>query len=199
MKDAQAVNTIRWKIVETLKATGLPITCGSGGRTRYNREKAGLPKTHYYDAASVNCIPIDDGNHSVLEIHAVGYGHRGDLGDFQTKQKSPGFKLEYKRVEYSNGFAKLDIVEIQNRKGKFIGCLNSFDKTDEGKNQECRVKYRWIAPKKNGRTKRKKIGRTSGNVTQLKKIQNRDGYGYAFRKPPVKTDNFVIGEQLTLF
>jgi hypothetical protein len=169
MKDAQAVNTIRWKIAETLKNSGMPLSYGTGGKTRYNRTQAGLPKTHYYDAASVNCIPIDDGNHPVLAIHAVGYGHRRDLGNFQTIQTAPGFKRAYKRIEHCQGFAKFDMVEIQARKGRFIGSLNCFDKTAEGKNQKLRVKTDWIA----------KDGRVSGNITQLRKIQNRDGYAYA--------------------
>ena len=169
MKDAQAVNTIRWKISETLKNTGMPLSHGTGGKTRHNRKQAGLPKTHYYDAASVNCIPIDDGKHPVLAIHAVGYGHRRGLGDFQTIQTAPGFKRPYKRIEHCQGFAKLDIVEIQTRKGRFTGNINSFDKTAEGKNQKLRVKTDWTA----------KDGRVSGNVTQLRKIQNRDGYAYA--------------------
>ena len=169
MKDAQAVNTIRWKIAETLKNSGMPLSYGTGGKTRYNRTQAGLPKTHYYDAASVNCIPIDDGNHPVLAIHAVGYGHRRDLGPFQTIQTAPGFKRAYKRIEHCQGFAKFDMVEIQARKGRFIGSLNCFDKTAEGKNQKLRVKTDWIA----------KDGRVSGNITQLRKIQNRDGYAYA--------------------
>ena len=92
LKDAQAANTIRWKIVETLKATGLPIVYGTGGKTKYHRKQAGLPKTHYYDAACVASVPNSPASHSVLAIHAVGYGHRGDLGDYQTKQKAPGFK-----------------------------------------------------------------------------------------------------------
>ena len=169
MKDAAAVNTIRWKISETLKNTGMPLAYGTGGKTRHNRKQAGLPKTHYYDAASVNCIPIDDGKHPVLAIHALGYGHRRDLGDYQTFQTAPGFKREHKRIEHCNGFAKLDIVEIQTRKGRFTGSINSFDKTAEGKNQKLRVKTDWTA----------KDGRVSGNVTQLRKIQNRDGYAYA--------------------
>ena len=92
LKDAQAVNTIRWKIVETLKATGLPVVYGTGGKTRWHRKRAGLPKTHYYDAACVVGVAKSVATHSVLAIHAVGYGHRGDLGKYQTKQKAPGFK-----------------------------------------------------------------------------------------------------------
>ena len=116
LKDAAAVNTIRWKIVETLKATGLPIVYGTGGKTKWHRKKAGLPKTHYYDAACVAGVAKSSDTHSVLAIHAVGYGHRGDLGDYQTKQKASGFKHPYMRVENADGFQKLDTVEMDNQK-----------------------------------------------------------------------------------
>ncbi len=37
LKDAAAVNSTRLALFERLKATGLPIECGSGGLTKYNR------------------------------------------------------------------------------------------------------------------------------------------------------------------
>ncbi len=169
LKDAQAVNTIRWKIVETLQAIGLSITYGTGGKTKWNRKQAGLPKTHYYDAACVACVPNIPASLSVLAIHAVGYGHRGDLGDYQTKQKAPGFKSPYKRIEHTGGFQKLDTVEIQTKNGKFVGCINTFDNTPDGKPQKLRIKTDWTVSGD---------GRKSGNVTQIRRIQNRDGYAY---------------------
>ena len=169
LKDAAHVNTIRWKIVETLKATGLPIIYGTGGKTKWHRKQAGLPKTHYYDAACVASVPNSHAPQSVLAIHAVGYGHRGDLGKYQTKQKAPGFKSPYTRIEHVNGFQKLDIVEMRKQNGeKVVGCINSFDKTPDGRPQKLRIKTDWT----NG------DGRVSGNVSQLRKIQKRDGYAY---------------------
>lgn len=53
LKDAAAVNTTRWALFERLKATGLPVECGSGGLTKYNRTTRGLPKAHWLDAANV--------------------------------------------------------------------------------------------------------------------------------------------------
>lgn len=184
LKDAQAVNTIRWKIVETLKAAGLPIFYGTGGKTKFHRKQAGLPKTHYYDAACVSGVAkVPRGGHSVLAIHAVGYGHRRDLGNFQTIQTAPGFKRPYTRIENCNGFQKLDTVEMITRKGKITGCINSFDKTPEGKPQKLRVKTDWI----------EKDGRVSGNITQLHKIQKRDGYAFQILPSERKeTEKYVI-------
>lgn len=53
LKDTAAVNTTRWMVYERLKALGLPVETGSGGRTRYNRATHQLPKTHWLDAALV--------------------------------------------------------------------------------------------------------------------------------------------------
>ena len=188
LKDAASVNTIRWKIVETLKATGLPVIYGTGGKTKWHRKQAGLPKSHYYDAACVASVPNSSVSHSVLAIHAVGYGHRGDLGDYQTKQKAPGFKSLYKRIESVDGFQKLDTVEMTTKTGRSVGCINTFDKTPEGKPQKLRIKADWTGGD----------GRKNGNINQLRRIQRRDGYAYQIitseRKEPVQTDNYVQTE-----
>ena len=188
LKDAQAVNTIRWKIVETLKATGLPIVYGTGGKTKWHRKKAGLPKTHYYDAACVAGVAKSSDSHSVLAIHAVGYGHRGDLGDYQTKQKAPGFKRPYRRIEHCGGFQKLDTVEMTTKTGRSVGCINTFDKTPEGMPQKLRIKTDWTGGD----------GRKNGNIHQLRRIQKRDGYAYQIikseRNEPLQLDNYVQAE-----
>jgi 5-methylcytosine-specific restriction endonuclease McrA len=45
LHDAAAVNTTRWALYERLKATGLPVETGTGGRTKWNRLVRNLPKT----------------------------------------------------------------------------------------------------------------------------------------------------------
>jgi hypothetical protein len=50
LKDTAAVNSTRWTIYERLKAMGLPVETGSGGLTKWNRQKRALPKTHWVDA-----------------------------------------------------------------------------------------------------------------------------------------------------
>lgn len=190
LKDAAAVNTIRWKIVETLKATGVPVIYGTGGKTKYNRKQARLPKTHYYDAACVAGIPNIPQQHSILAIHAIGYGHRQNLGDYQTIQTAPGFKRPYKRVVKSGEFQRLDTIEITTQKGKFVGSINSFDKTPDRKPQKLRIMI--------DRTGSKEIssdGRINGNINQIRHIQKRDGYAYQIieskpiHKQSVNTEN----------
>lgn len=51
--DAAAVNSTRWRLYQELQALGLPIEVGTGGRTRWNRSRMALAKTHWIDAALV--------------------------------------------------------------------------------------------------------------------------------------------------
>ena len=44
LKDAAAVNAMRWELFSRLQALGLPIECGSGGLTKYNRTTRELAK-----------------------------------------------------------------------------------------------------------------------------------------------------------
>ncbi len=53
LRDATAVNSTRWALYAQLKTLGLPVECGSGGLTKFNRTTRGLPKEHWIDAACV--------------------------------------------------------------------------------------------------------------------------------------------------
>lgn len=53
LQDAAAVNSTRWALYDRLKALGLPVETGTGGRTTYNRSVRHIPKTHWLDAACV--------------------------------------------------------------------------------------------------------------------------------------------------
>jgi 5-methylcytosine-specific restriction endonuclease McrA len=53
LRDAAAVNATRWALCQRLKALGLPVETGTGGRTKWNRTTRNLPKTHWLDAACV--------------------------------------------------------------------------------------------------------------------------------------------------
>jgi 5-methylcytosine-specific restriction endonuclease McrA len=79
LRDAAAVNVTRWVLYERLKAFGLPVECGSGGLTKFNRVTRDLPKTHWLDAA---CVGRSTPEHLIithvvpLHIRAVGHGSR---------------------------------------------------------------------------------------------------------------------------
>jgi len=79
LQDAAAVNATRWALYERLKALGLPIECGTGGQTKFNRTTRELPKTHWLDAACVGTSTpehLQVGGVVPLIISAVGHGSR---------------------------------------------------------------------------------------------------------------------------
>ena len=79
LKDASAVNSVRWAMFELFKSSGLPVEVGTGGRTKSNRSSRNYPKAHWIDAAcvgesgqAVKLCPTT----KPLAIKAVGYGTR---------------------------------------------------------------------------------------------------------------------------
>ena len=65
LQDVAAVNATRWLLYERLRATGLPVETGSGGRTKWNRHERRLPKTHWLDASCV-------GASTPMPLHVAG-------------------------------------------------------------------------------------------------------------------------------
>jgi len=118
LKDASAVNSTRWALYEALKRTGLPVETGSGGRTKYNRTRFGLPKTHSLDAACVGKVDqVTDGDRRVLSIKATG------RGSYQrTRLDAFGFPRGFlTRTKSHFGFMTGDLVKATVTKGKKIG------------------------------------------------------------------------------
>jgi 5-methylcytosine-specific restriction endonuclease McrA len=118
LKDAAAVNTTRWALVNTLKATGLPVETGSGGKTKWNRSRLGIPKAHALDAACVGDIEALTGwQVPVLSIKAMGRGSycRTRLDKFGFPR---GYLTRSKRIR---GFQTGDMVRAEVPKGKHAG------------------------------------------------------------------------------
>jgi hypothetical protein len=81
IKDAAAVNSTRWALFNALKQTGLPVATGTGGQTKFNRTRLGLPKTHGLDAASVGKVDsLTVLTTKPLLIAAKGHGNRQMCG-----------------------------------------------------------------------------------------------------------------------
>jgi hypothetical protein len=75
LKDAAAVNATRFKLVEALGVFGLPLDTWTGGRTRWNRARFGVEKTHANDALCVGKLAgVKMGRLKVLRITATGRG-----------------------------------------------------------------------------------------------------------------------------
>jgi 5-methylcytosine-specific restriction endonuclease McrA len=162
LKDAAAVNSTRWALFNRLKETGLSVSTGSGGLTKFNRTRLSLPKNHWLDAA---CVGQVDGlevlTDKPLAIKATGHGTRQICGTdkygFPTRHRS--------RVQIHKGFQTGDIVAATVTAGKKIGfhlgrvlcrASGSFD-----------------------------IATTTGRVAGIshkycKSIHKKDGYSYGF-------------------
>ena len=98
LKDAAAVNATRYKLVEALRSFGLPVGTWSGGRTRWNRARFGIEKSHALDALCVGDIAgVITGSLKRLSIKAQG---RGDhCRTLWTKQGFPrGYLMRQKLV-----------------------------------------------------------------------------------------------------
>lgn len=107
LRDAAAVNTTRLALLEALKTLGLPVSTASGGRTKYNRGRLGIPKTHALDAACVGAFERLSGwNAPVLAIACTG------RGSYQrTRVDAHGFRRGLiPRQKRFFGFATGDLV-----------------------------------------------------------------------------------------
>jgi len=114
LKDAAAVNTTRWKLFNSLKELGLPVECGSGGLTKYNRNKFKLEKTHWIDAACVGKIEkLVIKTKQPLLIKASGYGSRQ-----MTRVNKYGFPCAKAKQKPYGGWKTGDIVKLTTKKGE---------------------------------------------------------------------------------
>jgi 5-methylcytosine-specific restriction endonuclease McrA len=83
LHDVAAVNASRWALYRRLQQTGLPVEAGTGGRTKWNRIRRGLPKTHWLDAACVGASTPEAlvvAGIAPLLITATGHGTRQMCG-----------------------------------------------------------------------------------------------------------------------
>jgi hypothetical protein len=119
LADAAAVNATRYKLLEVLKSTDLPVECGSGGLTKFNRNNQQLQKTHWLDAACVGQstpILIIKGIKPLL-ITANGHGTRQ-----MCRTDKFGFPNRYvPKLKFIKGFQTGDIVKAVVTNGKKIG------------------------------------------------------------------------------
>jgi len=120
LKDAAMLNATRWELYNRLKATGLPVECGTGARTKKQRIEHNLPKTHYYDACCVGASTPEDLVFCTLYVFiwtAVGRGTRRICNSDEY-----GFPRGHRqRQKIYFGFQTGDLVKADVSKGKYAG------------------------------------------------------------------------------
>lgn len=118
LKDAAAVNAMRWRLVEALKPLA-PVSLWSGGRTKWNRTNQGYEKKHYIDTACVGTSGESVNLNGVqpLHIQAIGRGTR-----HVQKCDQYGFpRGKAGRIKRVHGFSTGDYVTLRMPKGKYAG------------------------------------------------------------------------------
>ncbi|MBM7454684.1 5-methylcytosine-specific restriction endonuclease McrA [Oceanisphaera litoralis] len=118
LHDAAAVNATRWALYRALCATGLPVSTGSGGQTKFNRCQLGIPKTHALDAVCVGEVDVvKDWQKPTLVIKAMGRGsyQRTTLNKYGFPR---GYLMNAKKV---HGFQTGDMVRATVPTGRKAG------------------------------------------------------------------------------
>jgi 5-methylcytosine-specific restriction endonuclease McrA len=120
LKDAAAVNAARWELYHRLQRLGLPVECGTGGRTKYNRSRQGLEKAHWIDAVCVGAstpATLQVNGIAPLLITATGHGNRQRCGT-----DKHGFPRRHRSAHKRFfGFQTGDMVRATVQKGKNAG------------------------------------------------------------------------------
>ncbi len=124
LKDAAVVNATRWALYSALKTTELPVETGTGGRTKYNRTRRGIPKSHWSDAACVGASTpeaLHVAGVQPLGIRAMGHGTRQ-----MCRVGAQGFpKAHRTRQKQYFGMQIGDIVKASVPQGKYAGTWTS--------------------------------------------------------------------------
>lgn len=162
LKDAAAVNSSRWSLKNRLEKRW-PVSCGTGGRTKFNRTKQGYAKDHWIDAACVGeygeKVTIRKGM-KPLTITAKGRGSHQVV-----RTNAYGFPCaKAGRIKRIHGFSTGDIVKLINPSGKYQGIYTA------------RLASISSSGKLGIRTQGKRI---EVNWKHFQLIQRNDGFDYA--------------------
>ncbi len=156
LEDTAAVNSTRWALWRELLKTGLPVETGTGGRTKWNRKRFGVPKSHTLDALCVGEVDgVGSVPNSVLIVACTGRGQHQ-----RTTLDKYGFvRSRLPRTKTHHGLRTGDFVRAVVSKGKRRG-----------------VHVGRVVARSSGSVRVGKVSGTSyRNCTVL---QRADGYGY---------------------
>ncbi|MBK1650174.1 RNA-guided endonuclease IscB [Rhabdochromatium marinum] len=153
LKDAAAVNATRWALFHTLSATGVTVTVGTGGQTKYNRKQLGWGKAHWLDAAAVG----DVGALRLLTEQPLTITAKGQGGRQKAALNRYGYPIRHNALKPIHGWRSGDIAVF------------------DGKS------YR-VTPRTTGHFALSSPGQKpiSKHQKHLKRAHRADGYAYAF-------------------
>ncbi|MGV9375539.1 hypothetical protein ACWDRB_06985 [Nonomuraea sp. NPDC003707] len=157
------MNATRWALYRTLTATGLPVCCGSGGRTKWNRFRTDTPKSHTLDALRVGELDrVASWPSRVLVAVATGRGTY-----CRTRSDRFGLpRLRMPRIKQIFGYQTGDLVRAIVPKGKHVG-------THIGR----------VAVRTSGsHTVQTPTGPVKTSHKHLRRLQRADGYAYVLKK-----------------
>ncbi|MGC9541973.1 RNA-guided endonuclease IscB [Streptomyces sp. UG1] len=117
LRDAAAVQSVRWALWRALD-TRLPTHAASGGRTKWNRTRNHLPKSHTLDALNVG--KLDVVTEVVSRVLVAGCAGRGT--HCRTRTDKHGFpRLHMPRQKQLFGYQTGDLVRADVPAGKYRG------------------------------------------------------------------------------
>ncbi|MGW5877061.1 RNA-guided endonuclease IscB [Nocardiopsis terrae] len=163
LRDAAAAQSTRWALWQALDQR-LPTQVGSGGRTKFNRTRNHLPKTHTLDALAVG--KIETLTQTVDRVLVAGCAGRGSYA--RTTPDRYGFpRLRAARQKQYFSFTTGDLVRAVVPSGKRAG-------THTGR---VLVRARGSFDITTGH------GRQAGiNHKHVRLLQRADGYAYTWKK-----------------
>lgn len=172
LRAVAAVNATRWELYRRLCALGLPVEAGTGGRTRHNRLRLGLPKAHWADAACAGestpgSLPVERG--PVLRIRACGHGRRR-----RANVDRYGFPVSHApRRKVFLGFRTGDLVRARVPRGEHTGVHVG----------RVAIRFRpWF-----------RLGGFDVHPRHLVLLQRADGYEYGFVSPGASSPGLKAG------
>lgn len=150
MIDCAAVNSTRLSLLASLKATGMTVSCGTGGQTKWNRTRFGLDKEHWIDAACVG----DVDHIEIMVSKPLLVFCRGQGGRQKSAVNSFGYPVRINPLKPVYGWRTGDIA-------RFSGKMYS------------------VSPRKSGHFDLTRSGeKTSKNMSFLVRVHKADGYRY---------------------
>ena len=170
---AAAMNATRNRLYFSLQSLGLPLETATGGRTKFNRSRLHIPKSHALDAACVGEVETVTGwRQLTLGIKASGRGRYQ-----RTTLNAHGFPRGFlTRAKQIHGFQTGDMVKAVVPKGKRAGyhfgkvavrASGYFNiQSTSGPNQGISWKYCTLVQRNDGYSYSREAAPTTGSLLQ---------------------------------